>query len=40
MDPREVLVELGQREAVAGQEDWIIDVALELAKDKEKESVT
>ncbi len=37
MDPREVLVELGRREAVAGQEDWIIDVALELAKDKEKE---
>lgn len=40
MDPREVLVELGRREAVAGQEDWIIDVALELAKDKEKEGVT
>jgi 4-hydroxy 2-oxovalerate aldolase len=39
MDPREVLVELGRREAVAGQEDWIIDVALELAKDKEKEGV-
>jgi len=35
MDPREILVELGRREAVAGQEDWIIDVALELAKEKE-----
>ncbi|MCA1737432.1 MAG: 4-hydroxy-2-oxovalerate aldolase [Actinobacteria bacterium] len=35
MDQREILVELGRREAVAGQEDWIIDVALELAKEKE-----
>ena len=35
LDPREILVELGQREAVAGQEDWILDVALELAKEKE-----
>ena len=34
LDPRELLVELGRREAVAGQEDWIIDVALELAKKK------
>lgn len=35
MDQREILVELGRREAVAGQEDWIIDVALELAKQKQ-----
>ena len=35
MDPREILVELGRREAVAGQEDWILDVALELSKEKE-----
>ena len=33
VDPREILVELGKRQAVAGQEDWIIDVALELAQD-------
>lgn len=33
LDPREILVELGRRQAVAGQEDWIIDVALELARD-------
>lgn len=33
VDPREILVELGRRQAVAGQEDWIIDVALELARD-------
>ena len=31
LDPREILVELGNRKAVAGQEDWILDVALELA---------
>lgn len=35
MDQREILVELGRRQAVAGQEDWIIDVALELAKQKQ-----
>ena len=33
VDPREILVELGQRQAVAGQEDWILDVALELSRD-------
>lgn len=32
VDPREILMELGRREAVAGQEDWILDVALELAE--------
>jgi len=31
LDPRQILVELGERRAVAGQEDWILDVALELA---------
>ena len=35
MDQREILVELGNRQAVAGQEDWIIDVALELAKQRD-----
>ena len=33
VDPREILVELGRRQAMAGQEDWILDVALELARD-------
>ena len=32
IDPLEILVELGRRKAVAGQEDWILDVTLELAK--------
>jgi len=27
---RDILMELGRRQAVAGQEDWILDVALEL----------
>jgi 4-hydroxy 2-oxovalerate aldolase len=31
VDPRDILVELGRRRAVAGQEDWILDVTLELA---------
>jgi 4-hydroxy 2-oxovalerate aldolase len=31
LDPRDILVELGNRKTVAGQEDWILDVALELA---------
>ncbi len=34
VDPLDILVELGRRKAVAGQEDWILDVALELAKQK------
>jgi 4-hydroxy 2-oxovalerate aldolase len=32
VDPLEILVELGRRKAMAGQEDWILDVTLELAK--------
>jgi 4-hydroxy 2-oxovalerate aldolase len=35
VDPLEILVELGRRQTVAGQEDWILDVTLELAKQKE-----
>jgi 4-hydroxy 2-oxovalerate aldolase len=36
IDPLEILVELGRRKTVAGQEDWILDVTLELAKQKNK----
>jgi 4-hydroxy 2-oxovalerate aldolase len=36
VDPLEILVELGRRKTMAGQEDWILDVTLELAKQKEK----
>jgi 4-hydroxy 2-oxovalerate aldolase len=32
IDPREILTELGNRRAVAGQEDWIVDVAEDLAR--------
>jgi len=35
VDPLEILVELGRRKTVAGQEDWILDVTIELAKQKE-----
>ncbi|HZQ09181.1 MAG TPA: 4-hydroxy-2-oxovalerate aldolase [Anaerolineae bacterium] len=34
VDPLDILVELGRRKAVAGQEDWILDVTLELANKK------
>ena len=34
IDVREIMMELGRREAVAGQEDWVIDVALDVAKEK------
>jgi len=36
VDPLDILVELGRRKTVAGQEDWILDVTLELAKRKDK----
>jgi len=32
LDSREILVELGRRKAMAGQEDWILDVAQDLAR--------
>jgi 4-hydroxy 2-oxovalerate aldolase len=35
VDPLDILVELGRRKTVAGQEDWILDVTLELAKQKQ-----
>jgi 4-hydroxy-2-oxovalerate/4-hydroxy-2-oxohexanoate aldolase len=34
VDPRDVLVELGRRKVVGGQEDMIVDVAVELAQRK------
>lgn len=36
VDPLDILVELGRRQTVAGQEDWILDVTLELAKQAQK----
>ena len=36
VDSREILVEMGRLKAVGGQEDMIIDVAVELAKKKSK----
>lgn len=35
LDPRDILVELGRREIVGGQEDMIVSVAYELAKQRE-----
>ena len=35
LDVREILVELGERKMVGGQEDMIVDVALDILKRKE-----
>ena len=32
VDPLDIIVELGRRNAIGGQEDWILDVALELQR--------
>ena len=40
VDPRDILIELGRRKAVAGQEDWIVDVAEQLAQVPDQESWT
>ncbi|MEK7376020.1 MAG: 4-hydroxy-2-oxovalerate aldolase [Candidatus Margulisiibacteriota bacterium] len=37
VDPRDIFLELGKRKMVAGQEDFIVDVALDLAKKKAKD---
>lgn len=34
LHPTEIMEELGKRQAIAGQEDWILDVALELVEKK------
>ncbi|RMF08391.1 MAG: 4-hydroxy-2-oxovalerate aldolase [Alphaproteobacteria bacterium] len=36
LDVRDILVELGRRKMVGGQEDMIVDVALDMLKEKEK----
>src|SRR5947209_11719174 len=40
IDPRTILVELGRRKAMAGQEDWILDVTLDLARQREEKEVS
>ncbi|MFZ5688744.1 MAG: hypothetical protein ACOY9Y_11325, partial [Bacillota bacterium] len=34
LDPRDILIELGRRKVVGGQEDMVVDVALALSKAK------
>ncbi len=40
VDPRDILIEMGRRKTVGGQEDMIIDVAIELAKRKKDNPLT
>lgn len=40
IDSRDILVELGKRKVVGGQEDMIVDVATEIAKKREKSPVS
>ena len=40
LDTRSILVELGQRKMVGGQEDMIVDVALDMVKERNKTSDT
>jgi 4-hydroxy 2-oxovalerate aldolase len=35
VDPLDILVELGRRKAMAGQEDWILDVTLDIVREQE-----
>jgi 4-hydroxy-2-oxovalerate aldolase len=39
LDPRDILVELGRRRMVGGQEDMIIDVAYQLSKENNKSKI-
>jgi 4-hydroxy 2-oxovalerate aldolase len=40
VDERDILVELGKRKAVGGQEDFIYDIAAQLAKKKTEETIS
>lgn len=39
LDPRDILIKLGEMKVVGGQEDMILDVAASLAREKETENV-
>lgn len=40
IDPREIYMELGRRQVVGGQEDIVVDVAMNIAQNKEKNNTS
>ena len=40
VDPRDIFVELGRRQIIGGQEDFIIDVAMNLAQKNKKDDIS
>jgi 4-hydroxy 2-oxovalerate aldolase len=38
LDPRDLLVELGRRQALVGQEDWVLEIAAEIARGLERKA--
>jgi hypothetical protein len=40
VDPRDIFVELGKRKVVGGQEDMIVDVAMNLAQRTRKDDIS
>jgi len=40
VDPRDIFIELGRRKVVAGQEDIVVDVAMNLAQMKQNDNTS
>jgi 4-hydroxy 2-oxovalerate aldolase len=39
LDPRDILLELGKRKVIGGQEDMILDIAAEIVQKRNSEEV-
>jgi 4-hydroxy 2-oxovalerate aldolase len=40
VDPRDIFIELGKRKVVGGQEDFVVEIAIELAEKKKENEIT